>query len=560
MGTGFEGFVHIYDLETGQSTASPSLDEDGWKDGAAFSPDDTLLAVADNGGGSSRVALWDVGTGQLVHEFVGHVNAVSDVDFSPDGRRLYTASKDTTVKIWDLETYDEIATFTGHDSELRSIDLSDDGARIVSSSGRGEVLVWDTDDFKIETELLGNNGIVDQVEFSPDGSMVLTAGREPLNRRSNITRVWNLSPAWRTELASFPPQSATDTPPWNRGALAFERSGNALTVARGDDLTTWAIADGSEIRTLPGSGASTRSVAVSPDESLLAVAGDGGAVVYDVATGALLAQPVVDTEAASVLFHPDGESLVVTGHGAVLFDLETGSRTEIIDSQFWTYAAAFDPAGTRLALSRTRDPVASPTNVTLDGLVEVFSTDTFRVVESIPFGVSSGVVAGPYRPRLTRVCSRCAHERQVVDVAFSPDGRWRAIGSISGDTLLWDTATYVQNRGLRLEGPGDLTAVVFSPSSDHLATATSDGAVRIRDVETGEVGVILMGDRAIADVEYSPDGRYLAATDADGLVTVYILDHDELVTAVERRMTRSLTDNECLQYLHVDECPETDQE
>jgi WD40 repeat protein len=66
----------------------------------AFSPDGTLLAVAD----WNAVSLWDVPSGKRVgelHEPSGHLWGVV---FSPDGRRIATGSWGATVLIWDVES------------------------------------------------------------------------------------------------------------------------------------------------------------------------------------------------------------------------------------------------------------------------------------------------------------------------------------------------------------------------------------------------------------------------------------------------------------------------
>ena len=46
--------------------------------------------------------VWDSRTGDLVRSFRGHRALVNCLAFSPDGRRLYSGSRDTTVKVWDL--------------------------------------------------------------------------------------------------------------------------------------------------------------------------------------------------------------------------------------------------------------------------------------------------------------------------------------------------------------------------------------------------------------------------------------------------------------------------
>ena len=47
----------------------------------------------------------------------------------------------------------------------------------------------------------------------------------------------------------------------------------------------------------------------------------------------------------------------------------------------------------------------------------------------------------------------------------------------------------------------------------------------------------------------------LASVGDDGLVRVWALDLDELIAIATDRLTRTLTEDECRQYLHVERCP-----
>ena len=72
----------------------------------------------------------------------GHRNTVSSAAFSPDGRRVVTASVDNTARIWDVASGRELATLSGHKNIVTSAAFSPDGRMVVTASHETTAKIW----------------------------------------------------------------------------------------------------------------------------------------------------------------------------------------------------------------------------------------------------------------------------------------------------------------------------------------------------------------------------------------------------------------------------------
>ncbi len=78
-----------------------------------------------------------------------YISSVYDVCFSPDGKRVATASGDKTVRIWDAQTGDELLILD-HPNQVFCVQFSPDGKRLASANGHwcgprvGEVRIWNS--------------------------------------------------------------------------------------------------------------------------------------------------------------------------------------------------------------------------------------------------------------------------------------------------------------------------------------------------------------------------------------------------------------------------------
>jgi WD40 repeat protein len=141
-----------------------------------------------------------------------------------------------------------------------------------------------------------------------------------------------------------------------------------------------------------------------------------------------------------------------------------------------------------------------------------------------------------------------------TQVDFDPNGPRVVLSGSDGLAEIWDVGS--GERVAVLAGPsGGVKDLAFSPDGSRIATASDDGLVRLFDAETGAPDLRLRGSGcAVEGVAFSPDGTKLASTSWCDGVRVWALDVDDLLEIARREAGRSLTDEECRQYLHVDEC------
>jgi RNA polymerase sigma factor (sigma-70 family) len=188
-------------------------------DALAFSTDGKILA----GASYKTVYLWDPATGRKLRALPEHPERVQRVEFSPDGRRLWTWDNAKMAHVWELATGKELRRLAcpGRDTQREP------GA------------------------------------FSPKGRLFAWAERYAPDRPGRI-RLFDLAHGY--EIRQLPgPRSAYT-------CLAFSPDGRTLAAAdqSGTQVHCWEVASGRERRKFVGHRGQVNALAFSPDGTWLA--------------------------------------------------------------------------------------------------------------------------------------------------------------------------------------------------------------------------------------------------------------------------------------------------
>jgi WD40 repeat protein len=97
-----------------------------------------------------------------------HADWVTDVSFSPDGKKLVSASRDRTVRVYHADSGTLDATYMGHNAPVNAAVFTSDGASVVSAGKGKSVHIWKIDDEKKIGELGGFEGDIHKLLLEAD--------------------------------------------------------------------------------------------------------------------------------------------------------------------------------------------------------------------------------------------------------------------------------------------------------------------------------------------------------------------------------------------------------
>lgn len=436
----------------------------------AFSPDGKTVAAGC--GQESEIWVWNSEDGKLLHQFEGYW-----LSYAPDGKKLLTMQWDESnsdgkriLRVYDLSDGSQIKQWRG----LWAV-FSPGGDLAVEQDGA--VRIWDLENDQLVQAFNGK-----KVAFSEQGDRLalfsgktreiysLTDNKLERSLQGTYENVDNLLFSHdRDTLAGM-----TSTTP-----LGCCGAGEV------DTLVLWRISDGSVLKTMQV-GQYLPYYAFIQNGKILAVPNADQVDFLQTSDGTVAASlEGYSPHVAGIAFSPDGQILAAASGGSTLsvqlWQMADDQPLQRLEdpgsaSDFNTLDVAFSPDGETLAV---RGDLWQLSNS------ELMTEFQQKMVETYPFWPES--------------------------VAFMPEGRIVAFGSMEGTLSLWDFVAQKLQHDFEANYTGQVISLDISRDGTRLAAVYDypDYVVQIWQVPEGKPASSLSG-RHFTQAIFSPDGQTLA--------------------------------------------------
>jgi WD40 repeat protein len=469
----------LWDISSRHEIANYTIPSGNFGGAAVFSPGNDRLALSV---GHGDIQLLDLRSRTFVGTLSGHRREVMQLAFSRDGKTLYSAADDLTIRIWDVGALKESALLAGHEQWVSSLALNPDESTLASGSADGTIRIWDLKERRQMACLTNHVSLVWDVKFAPDGRQLASCGAD------QCIRLWATDP-WREVRVLKGHLNEIWT-------LAYSPNGK-LIASSGKDETVklWSAEVHPPAPTKLPVPPNTVVASFSPDANWFCFQNSRELTVWNTRTLRQIGHPIVSTsDGYLVQVGLDGSRLYLGSTSGEIrtCDVTSGRETDSLPGHHGPVTA--------LALSRDGRLLAS---AALDQTLRIRELVSGRWLAELPFPSD-----------------------RIQTLTFSPDGSLLAGSSTPEDRIIiWDIKHRSQ-RSVLAGHKGLIPGLNFSPDGRMLASASWDGTARLWDSASGRLIASLRAQLlGVNSVDFTPDGRRLAAGTGDGFVKLWNLDN-----------------------------------
>lgn len=441
-----------------------------------------------------------------------HADSVLSACFSPDGKKIVTASRDSTARMWDGNSGFPIGAVMTHPRLVRRALFTLDGRSIFTIGFDGIGRLWNaTSAEAVPHWRIKHSDSINSAALSPSGKLIATGSNDGVVRISDSATAQQLGEVHQAE---------------NVHTLVFHPTNDELLLSvSGPNATLWKLPEGAVLFELPHGAQVNSAKFDSRGNRIVTASSDHRVRVWDVATGKMNGDAIEhDGEVRDAILSSNGKWMAsLLGSRLVLWEIDAKSKLKFI----------FEHAG-RVTCAR----------FTPDDLVLVSGTDSGQVQgrkinngEAVgePIGEDGAIVAidfdregkrwliatGRGKARVWQppprypISNRFVHGGAVESMNLSSNGRWLATGAGDGKARIWDLAS--SDTAKELPHDTAVFCTAFSADSRYLLTGTGDGKAHLWKTSSGEeIGEPLSHGSTVSKATFDFTGKFFVTATEDG--------------------------------------------
>lgn len=306
--------------------------------------------------------------------YSGQSNYISSLAWSPDGKRIASASGDHTVQIWNASNASHVLTYREDRLDISAVAWSPNGELIVSGDINGAIQVWNATSGQIVSTYQKHSSAIYSLAWSPDNQDIASAsgdGTLQVWQASSGSLLFEVKNAVTARGITFPQA-------WN--AVAWSHNGRYLAAGTDGNAQVFDTRTGQLYSDAYGyHGDTVHAIAWSPDDQFIATAQAGGAVqVWNVASKKnVFSYNNSSDDIDAVAWSPDGKRIASGGYDALVqvWGALTGQHAYIYRGHADIYPGHFvsNAAVYAIAWSPDSQRIASGGN---DNTIQVWSAPT----------------------------------------------------------------------------------------------------------------------------------------------------------------------------------------
>lgn len=477
----------------------------------------------------------------IVRTISGHDDAVYRAEFSPDGRRLVTVSRDVTARTWDVESGAEIARLSLANPAFAAATYSPDGKSAATCAWErdetgvhGVVWVWDAATGEVKHRRRVGVKPLSAICYTPDGTRLVVGSWD------GLVHVLDAS-AQEVTRFSLPDEgiyNAVDD-------VAIHPAGDFVAAASKDrTVRVFSLASGELAATLRGHGGYVEGVAFSHDGAALASTSvDASVRVWGVSgwSQRTVLRGATDTVRGAAWSLDDLTMVACALDRRLLVwpaDLDAAGMVRIETGVPGTYSAAFSPNGRAVAVS-CHDGWMRLYDTRTGELTDAWEAHPGSTCHAASFSADGRLLATTSWDKTVRIWHMAERGEPVVldagegtyACAISPDGAWAA--GTGAALHVWDVGSAAAIHKIAVDS-AQPTRATFSPDGSLIASGWTDGVARVHGVSTGEL-VAALGTKGprVETVDFTDDGSRLVAGSADGVVRIFPARGGEAISACD---------------------------